>query len=307
MSIPKRILCVIDPTEDEQPALQRAAMLAKCFNAELRLFISYYSPYLAESAKSRAADVSIRAAVIRGFEDELLAMADVCRADLPTVSTHVVLKRRLFKSVLNEAKRWGADLIVKDTHYHPAIARALFTNTDWSLMRRTTVPLWLVKRQTKFAGNPRLLACVDPMQDHGKPELLDDYILETGAALADALSGELHVFHAYRPLLPVKKIASWAVGAEGEFLREFNEHMREEHVAAFAELADKHQIAKGRRIFKNDPVQTSMPATVADLGCSLAILGAVTRSRLRRTVIGSTAESIADHVPCDLLVLKPPA
>ena len=41
-----RILTVIDPTSDAQPALQRAAWVAEKTGAELELFICYYNEYL---------------------------------------------------------------------------------------------------------------------------------------------------------------------------------------------------------------------------------------------------------------------
>ena len=41
-----RILCVVDPTSDNPPALQRAAWLAGSSGAALELFICYYNEYL---------------------------------------------------------------------------------------------------------------------------------------------------------------------------------------------------------------------------------------------------------------------
>ncbi len=37
---------MIDPTTDNQPAMQRAAWLAKHSGAELELFVCYYNEYL---------------------------------------------------------------------------------------------------------------------------------------------------------------------------------------------------------------------------------------------------------------------
>ena len=34
-------------------------------------------------------------------------------------------------------------------------------------------------------------------------------------------------------------------------------------------------------------------------------MGAVSRRGLQRTFIGSTAEKVLDHLPCDLLIVKP--
>jgi universal stress protein E len=34
-------------------------------------------------------------------------------------------------------------------------------------------------------------------------------------------------------------------------------------------------------------------------------MDAVSRSRLKRIVIGNTAERVLDHLPCDVLIVKP--
>ena len=39
-------MCVIDPTTDDQPAMRRAAWLARNVGAELELFVSCYDQYL---------------------------------------------------------------------------------------------------------------------------------------------------------------------------------------------------------------------------------------------------------------------
>jgi universal stress protein E len=35
-------------------------------------------------------------------------------------------------------------------------------------------------------------------------------------------------------------------------------------------------------------------------------MGAVSRNALQRLFLGSTAETVLDHVPCDLLIVHPP-
>jgi len=37
----------------------------------------------------------------------------------------------------------------------------------------------------------------------------------------------------------------------------------------------------------------------------ILVIGAVSRSAAKRLLVGSTAESVLDHVPCDILIVKP--
>ena len=39
---------------------------------------------------------------------------------------------------------------------------------------------------------------------------------------------------------------------------------------------------------------------------AIVVMGAVSRSGLRRAFIGNTAERVLDRLPCDVLVVKPP-
>lgn len=306
MKPPKRILCVIDPTEDDQPAMARAAMLAKAFDAKLRLYISYYYAYLTDIADDYGpVGGSFSDATIQAFQNRLEDMAEQLRSDGHSVSAKAEWKKDLPRSIIEEADRWGANLVVKDTHYHTAISRALFTNTDWILIRRCPVPLWLVKPTVDFSARPGVIACVDPVREHDKPESLDHDILSAASMLATELNGDLYAFHAFNPLVPVGKAATWAIGPEELPIDKLSGRMRDDHAAAFGELVEQYGVADKRRLLRDGTTQATLPPAALDLGTSLVVLGAVKRPQLREAVIGSTAESVMDHVPCDLLILKP--
>jgi len=306
MKTVKKILCVIDPTAEVQTARDRAAMLAKAFNAELRLYIAYYNAYLPDvAAGASTAAKSLSNEAIEVLQRNLDEMADELRGQGLEVTTKAEWNASLYDSVIDEAKSVGADLVVKDTHYHTAISRALFTNTDWNLIRKCPVPLWLVKPNVTYEGRPGILACVDPLHEHDKPASLDDEILKAGGMLSEVLGGTLHAFHAFSPLIEIARAAKWAVKPVRLPVEELSERMRKAHAEAFSELTERHGIPGGQRLLKTGPVETVLAATITELGASLAIMGAVTRRKFRKMLIGSTAEKVMDHISCDLLVLKP--
>ena len=49
----------------------------------------------------------------------------------------------------------------------------------------------------------------------------------------------------------------------------------------------------------------AIPDLARELGSSIVIMGALSRSGLKRVVIGNTAERVLDDLPCDLLIAKP--
>ena len=48
------------------------------------------------------------------------------------------------------------------------------------------------------------------------------------------------------------------------------------------------------------------PALARKLRCDLVVMGAVSRSGLKRLAVGNTAEHLLDDLSCDLLIVKPP-
>ena len=131
-----QILCVIDPTTDKQPALERAAWLAKKAGAELELLVCYYNEYLSGDRLFDSPSLEkAREEVIAGHVKHLESMAEPLRADGIVVRTKAVWDHPLYEGIVRRATESGADIVFKDTHHHSALTRALFTNTDWNLIR----------------------------------------------------------------------------------------------------------------------------------------------------------------------------
>ena len=48
-----------------------------------------------------------------------------------------------------------------------------------------------------------------------------------------------------------------------------------------------------------------LPRIAADCAADIVVMGAISRSGLKRALIGSTAERVLESMPCDVLVVKP--
>ena len=131
-----RILCVVDPTTDEQPALKRAAWLAQATGAKLHLAICYYNEYLAGNRLFDADSLEkARAQLLASYGKRLEEMAAPLRTTGLHVETAAAWDHPLHEAIVRHAEKVGADLVFKDTHHHSAVARAVLTNTDWNLIR----------------------------------------------------------------------------------------------------------------------------------------------------------------------------
>ncbi len=65
-------------------------------------------------------------------------------------------------------------------------------------------------------------------------------------------------------------------------------------------------IAPNRQHLRLGAPALELAACAAQIRASLVVMGAVSRSRLGRIFIGSTAEHVLDELTCDVLIVKPP-
>ncbi|HEX7061866.1 MAG TPA: universal stress protein [Woeseiaceae bacterium] len=300
-----RILAVVAPTADTQPALDRAAVIARATGAPLELLIVDYNEYLDEvHARPFPSLEEARQEMVTAQERHLEALAAPLRASGLDVTTTLLRHHPVYRGIVRHAAATGADLVFKDTERQSALARALFSNADWDLIRSCASPLWLVN-PGPWPEHPVFVAAVDPLNEHDKPAALDDEILSVAKVLARAAHAEVHAFHAFDPRLAVSAGMANAYVPVLPF-DEIEAEMHKQHGERFAELVSFHEIPGERAHLVAGAAHDELPKLAGELDASLVVMGAVARKRLERLFIGSTAERTLEHLPCDLLIVKPP-
>lgn len=300
----QRILVVVDPTSKQQPALERATWYAKRAGASLELFICDYDPSLAADPSIDLATLEkARASLILDHTRRLKRLAqDSARQGIAT-NVEARWDYPLHEGIARKANESAADLVMKDTHYHPALRRSVFSNTDWNLIRASRIPLWLVKPRA-VAGRPVVIAAVDPLHTRDDQGALDGEILSAARAVQTAVDGELHVFHAFD--------IGAALAASGDAMSapmalpiaEIAETLERRHREAVLALTDKHAVERRDVHVCQGVTRERLLALTDELKADLVVMGAVSRSGLQRLFLGSTAEQILDHLRCDVLILN---
>lgn len=298
-----KILVAVDPTaEPDQPCVRRANLLAKAWNAEVELLVCHYDQYLSGERFFDSAGLKrSRIDAIQNRHSFLTKVAEPLRDDGIPVTTTAIWDNPLDDGIVRHVARTQPKILIKDTHYHSAIARAIFTNTDWGLIRTCPVPVWLAKT-TEWPHNPLILAAVDPLHTHDKPAELDNKILEIGRDAANSLKGDLHVIHTH-------PVISYHLAMNPELLSEsltkMDQDIEDEHRAAMDELLKPYDVDPTRRHFVAGEAANTLPGAIDNLGANLVIMGAVSRKPVERVLLGNTAEKILDRVSSDLLIVKP--
>jgi universal stress protein E len=300
-----KILAVIDPTTNDQPGLERASWFAENTGAELELLVCYYNEYLSGDRLFDSPSLEkARDEVIRNHEQHLEAMAEPLRAKGITVKSSAIWDHPLHEGIVRHAIATHADIVVKDTHHHSAVTRALLTNTDWNLIRTCPTRLWLVHPH-EMADKPVFIAAIDPMNQHDKPAALDDEILQLSKMLAAKVGGEVHAFHSYDPRIAVATATANAYIPVSLPFDEIELQMHEDHQKRFKEITSFHEIDDDKAHLVAGLTHEELPAIAKEYSGDVVVMGAVARNRWKRLFIGATAERTLEHLPCDLLIVKP--
>ena len=303
MATIRRILVAVKDTGARNvPAVHKAAQLARALGARLELFHAISDPVYVDALAIAGQTVK---QLQKKWKDAHLAklekMAEKLRAEGTKVTTAVDWDFPAFESILRRAGRIKADLVVAERHASRHIAPWLLRFNDWELLRRSRVPVLLVKSSQPYE-RPLVLAAVDPGHSFAKPARLDTAILSIGQQVADALKGQLHAVHAFAP-------ATVDIDRLDLNLPNLSAHIEAEAAKYAKDGMDKELKASGippaRRHLVGRHAVDAIPELARELGSAIVVMGAVSRTGIKRLLIGNTAERILDALSCDVLVLKP--
>jgi len=300
----RTILAIVDPTAEQHPAVEKSAILAQKFDARLDLFVC-------DTKASREARAAARVRArpgepsIVGAKPIVEELARPLRERGLDVTTEAACSDPLHAALIARARRTSADLVVKDTHHHSLVKRTFLTNTDWHLIRSCPVPLLLTK-PTVWASAPIVVAAVDPGHVNDKPALLDNRIMDYAALVSKRLGGDLHILHAYLPqAIVAAAVASTPPTAMGVSERDFEIEADHRRQLVNALVAEYPVGAERLHVEVGGPAEV-LPRVAAQLQADIVIMGAISRSGLKRAFVGSTAEDVLERLPCDAFIVQPP-
>jgi universal stress protein E len=300
-SIRRILVAVKDPSSKSLPAVTKAAQLARALGAELELFHSISTPLYVDAYSPSEPLLDIERTIRRKCLEELEVVATSVRRKDLKVAVSAEWDYPIYEAVVRRAGRVKADLIVAERHAGRHLAPGLLQLTDWELLRLSPVPVLLVKTVGAYR-RPAVLAALDPAHAYSKPAKLDDEILSVGSAVTDALGGTLHAVHAYSPTpirlfqdltTPDDTIARMDMEVAAQAKKGLDRALR------FVEIPHARRHLVGRH-----PID-AIAQTARKTHSSIVVMGAISRSGLKRLFIGNTAESLLDQLLCDVLIVKP--
>lgn len=297
----RRILVAVkDPSSRSLPAVAKAAQLAKAWDASLDLFHCMSGPLYIDAYSASGTFEDVANVKLQQQRSRLERLARKLRSENLEVSADVEWDHPVFESIVRRAHETKADLIVAERHAGRHFAAGLLQLTDWELLRTSPVPVLLVKT-TGIYERPVVLAAVDPSHANAKPTNLDKRILRQGALFSEALQGSLHAVHAYIPLPTPFPSNLLTEGAVQKLTADIAAKARR----GFERAVRAHEIPKTRRhLLARHPIN-AIEETARKFNSAIVVMGALSRSGLKRLFFGNTAEALLDSLPCDFLIVKP--
>ena len=284
----------------------KVARLTSGLGAELELFHCIFDPHVTRPGRfgTRGAQEDIHEFVDRR-RAQLEHNAERLRAKGVPVHTSVRWDYPIHEGIVRQVLRRKPSLLVAQSSRKGRAARLMLTQTDYKLIETCPCPVLFIKNGRPYS-DAVIIAAVDPGRSHGKPAMLDDGILDTAVMMRNALGGTLRVVHAGAPW-------EYAVHLNRE-LRDLPEAVKEDVRGACRNKLEEQVLALARRhnipensvqVIEGDAAEL-LPYVASSQSAQIVVLGAVSRSRIGRALIGHTAERVLDALECDVLIVKPP-
>jgi len=312
----KKILVDLDPSTEEQPALQRAIYLAKQYDATLTLFLVAYNRGLVsnlffDTEQLDAAKQGYMNSKKRWVETYLKSAIDEdVQADYD-----IVWAKPIYEAVNKKAEEGGYDLVIKSTHQHSQINKIFFTPNDWQLLKTCPKPIILAKAkglQSPDQAKPytNVMAAIDPSNRHRHSLELDPKILHTAREVASSTDAKTHAVHCYDPIA----YQLWAdigigMGAgmgPADFTMgqdnydQYIDQLKKDNEKTFEEALDQVNFPKENLHLLEGYPERVLPELVKEQDIDLLVMGTSYHSGL----IGSTIEKILDNVDCDVMAVR---
>lgn len=306
----KKILVDLDPTKEEQPALNRGIFMAKKLGASITLFLATYNRGLVSNLFFNSEELE---AAKKGFlktqakwVNEYLKQVKDAKLE---VDIDIVWAKPIYEAINKKAEEGNYDLVIKSTHNHPTINKIFFTPNDWQLLKTCTKPLILAK--TKASNDySNIMAAIDPSNRHEHSETLDPLILTAARDMAVQLDANAHAVHCYDPIAYQMWTdigigmgagmgpADFSMGQDN--YDKYLDQLKKDNQKTFDEAIGEVEFPTDRLHLEEGYPEQILPSIVENEKVDLLVMGTAYHSGL----IGSTVEKILDEVNCDILAVR---
>jgi universal stress protein E len=290
------ILVDVDATATVQPALDRAAGIARKCGAPLRIVDVMSAP--TDARRALRADVEHE--LIARRREKLTRLAYGLR---DVVAETDILAGAPVDALIEDVERFGHDLLVR-SHARDVAARGPkpFGPVDVQLFRRCPCPVWAVGAGAQ-PEHPRVVGAIDVSTVDPVKQALNRRIIELALLLTRLQEGSLILLHAWQPLAE-RRMATHASDEDySAYLDSSRRRVKQDLVALAQSFGDR--LAGVRLELRRGSVEEALPEFVVAEGVDLVVIGTMGRTGVARHLWGNTVERLVDRLLCSLVAVKP--
>ncbi len=295
----RRILVPLDGSSFAEAALPMALALSERTGADIRLItiLEPVTSYAYEGWEGAALDWTQRY-----LEDVLERIADVADGDVD----HVVRNGHTVDTLQEEAKEWGADIVVLASHGRGTLSRLWLGSVADGFIRQATLPVLIVRpedgaeRMEDFSHSFRtILVPLDGSE-------LAETALEHAVDFGELFGATYHL----------TRVVSYPVDLASPYLPHTTQ-MNQEVVEEAKRSAEAYLKARAAELRKKGLDVTTSVVTdpqpghaiiqeMAEVGADLVAMSTHGRRGLSRVMLGSTSDKVLRGLHQPLLLYRPP-
>lgn len=297
----RNILVVADSDLKSNMSLSRAVHIAQQEGADqikIKFFLVIYDfSYELTSVLPQSEREEMRNTVIHEKLGALTKIAE-SYSHCATIEVKAIWNSHYFDAILEEVTHFDHDLVIKNSYLHPPLQSFIFTPTDWHLIRKSPVPVLLVKDEHWQKGGD-ILAAINCSEDDDIQDVLNHKIIQEGLEVSKLLQGTLHIINSY-----VGTPINIAIELPDFDPQAYDAALKKHHWEKLTNYADQYQIPHAQIHLVEGTPEETLPEICLKMQTHTLILGSLGRTGFSAALVGNTAEHIIDQVSCDLLVIK---
>lgn len=304
MNSKRRVLVAVkDADATSQPMIDKAAQVAGLLGAPLELFHAIStSSWQSPMPRAHQALIAVHREARDARAASLERLARRARKQGIDVRVQVTWDESAPDAIARRAARLHAGLIVAGCHegrgqpWQVGLA-------EWELLRQSPCPVLLFKSSRRWR-EPVILAAVDPAHAHAKPARLDTAIVAQAKLLARLSKGTFELVHANFPA--AFALLTGEPALDNLSIARAYQAQKDRSRRTFERFARQAGVPPVRRHLLDTEPSFAIPHVARKIGADLVVMGAVSRSGIKRALIGNTAERVLNALPCDVLVVTSP-
>ena len=307
----RKVIAIIEPHQMRQAALERAFALnlsgsrTKSKNkieimALLPVFDEHWDRKINADADIKNQDEMIKKLILKKEKwlDSFLSI----HALGFDIKRKVIWSKSLGKDILDVAKEYGADGIIKTADDHGLLDGVIFTPLDMQLLRHSHIPVLIAKNHIWHPTGVIAVALNIADHDDVQTRLLNMRLLREAQELSRITKCEIHILNAISPLMPPV-----TMDISGMMPESISENRLKDCCRSVLSFAQRHRIKAEYCHIREGKVEDVIPALCQELKPTTLFIGTAARDGLAVALLGNICEKVIDSLNCDVAVITPKA